>query len=159
MGLCLLLVLTTGTSSHCSFFYSLSSIPSEIGQASSLSVLSMESNHLSKTVPTEVGLLTHLHWLMLYDNSLIGEVPSEIGMLGNLTWLRLEKNNNLIGTLPVQLGALENLEHITVHGTSMSGSVPSGFCDKIATDQLLVGVECEEISCDCGCKCFNSFLP
>jgi len=131
-------------------------IPSEIGRCSNLSVMSLESNDLSRSIPSELGSLSQLQWLMLFGNRLSGSIPAELGLLTNLTYLRLE-NNMLRGELP-DLGTLTNLEHLSLQSTSVTGSIPEGFCELIEEDQMQVGVECGRINCDCGCICYNSYM-
>lgn len=95
---------------------------------------------------------------MLFDNRLTGSIPHEVGTLTDLTWMRLE-NNLLRGTVPESLVALKKLEHVSIQSTALSGSIPYEFCDLIATEQLQIGVECQRVDCECGCICYNSFMP
>ena len=141
------------THTHVRFFVCSTAlrIPSEIGRCTDLSVLSLETNDLSRSIPSQLGQLSRLEWLMLYDNKLSSSIPTELGSLEDLTWLRLEKNGNLRGQIPTELGSLTSLEHFSVQGTSVTGSVPSGFCDLIVAEQLMVGVECPNVRCYCGC--------
>ena len=129
-------------------------MPSELGMVTDMSVLSLESNQLTKAIPSQLGHLSGLNWLMLYDNQITGLIPSELGLLGNLTWLRLEKNSNVRGSLPTELVGLSSLEHVTFQGTSLSGSIPMEFCEMIDEGQLMVGVDCNEVHCECGCMCY-----
>ncbi|CAB9520499.1 LRR receptor-like serine threonine-protein kinase [Seminavis robusta] len=131
------------------------SIPSEVGLCTHLKIVSLESNELTKRIPSELGTLRQLEWLILYDNNLENALPSELGLIDSASWMRFEKNNRLRGSIPNDYEMLTNLEHFSVHGTSVTGSVPEGFCELIFNQQLMVGVECEEVSCDCGCVCYD----
>ncbi|KAG7364825.1 two component regulator [Nitzschia inconspicua] len=92
------------------------SIPTTIGQASTLVSLSMTNCNLSGQLPTQLGLLTDLIQMWLYDNSFTGAIPTELGQLVKLKILNLQKNE-LTGDMPAVIcdrrrpfGRLEELE-------------------------------------------------
>ena len=47
----------------------------------------LSDNLLTSSIPTEIGLLTNLTMLSMYDNMLNSSIPTEIGMLAELTEL------------------------------------------------------------------------
>ena len=96
-------------------------IPSDIGDLTSLTILRLHANSLSGSIPTEIGNLTSLTTLWLHDNSLSGSIPTEIGNLTSLTDLRLHQNS-LSG---VETGALQlpAATTIRIDGNGMSESV------------------------------------
>jgi Leucine-rich repeat (LRR) protein len=49
-----------------------------------ITTLSLGSNNLSGTIPTELGNLTSLIQLNFFNNSLTGTIPAELGNLTNL---------------------------------------------------------------------------
>ena len=53
-------------------------IPSEIGNLTNLTRLSLNRNQLTGSIPPEIGNLTNLTLLSLYDNQLTGEIPESI---------------------------------------------------------------------------------
>jgi hypothetical protein len=98
-------------------------IPTELGNLSNLSSLSLGSNDLTGTIPTELGNLSNLMWLALYNNELTGTIPTELGNLSNLSSLWLD-NNELTGTIPTELGNLSNLEKFFLHSNQLCGEIP-----------------------------------
>ena len=82
-------------------------IPTQLGNLTALSSLSLNANSLSGFLPTELGQLpSPTVALALNYNSISGVLPSELGALqARLTQLNVA-NNELSGTLPSQLGQL-----------------------------------------------------
>tara|TARA_R110002072_G_scaffold302710_2_gene487619 strand:- start:127672 stop:130725 length:3054 start_codon:yes stop_codon:yes gene_type:complete len=83
----------------------LTSVPPEIGQLTSLTVLYLHDNQLT-SVPPEIGQLVSLASLRLDSNKLTS-VPPEIGQLTSLTTLRLDHNQ--LTSLPPKIGQLASL--------------------------------------------------
>ena len=54
------------------------SIPTEIGNLTSLKGLFLKNNYLSGSIPTQIGSLYSLQYLHLYDNALIGSIPDGV---------------------------------------------------------------------------------
>jgi uncharacterized protein (DUF1330 family) len=84
------------------------SIPTELGNLTGLTNLTLRNNQLSGSIPVELGNLTNLQYLYLNSNQLSGAIPEE---LGNLTQLKvlLLNNNYLGGPIPTSLTNLNNL--------------------------------------------------
>ena len=99
------------------------SLPTELGNLSNLTYLSLGSNSLSGSLPTELGNLSNLTYLSLGSNSLSGSIPSELGNLSNLTGLSLG-SNNLSGSIPSELGNLVKLTRLALGSNELSGSIP-----------------------------------
>lgn len=114
-------------------------IPTTIGQASTLVSLSATNCDLSGPLPTELGQLTDMIQIWLFDNAFTGTIPTELGNLIKMKILDLQKNQ-LVGTMPDNIcerrqpfGRLEELE---------------ADCDGAIT--------CEEDCCTCcGAACIN----
>ncbi|XP_025821531.1 receptor-like protein EIX2 [Panicum hallii] len=71
-----------------------SSLPSWIGNLSSLSGLELSSCELSGVIPDELGKLTSLKFVGLTDNKLEGSIPRSVSGLCNL--VRLDLSGNLL---------------------------------------------------------------
>ena len=59
-------------------------IPSELGNATLLRSLKLNSNSLSGSIPSQLGSLQQLDTLDLYENGLTGDMPASLGGLRNI---------------------------------------------------------------------------
>ena len=100
------------------------SIPTQIGNLTNLSVLSVGSNRLTSSIPTQIGNLANLRRLSLSFNRLSGSIPTQIGNLANLTYLFIG-NNRLTGSIPTQIGNLAKLSQMYINSNLLSGSIPT----------------------------------
>ena len=98
-------------------------IPSELGDMSSLTTLSLHSNDLTGALSLALGSLSNLRYLYLHANNLTGPVPPALGNLSNLMTLSLH-TNGLTGALPLALGSLSNLRYLHLHTNNFTGPVP-----------------------------------
>jgi hypothetical protein len=96
-------------------------LPTQLGDLTSLTSLSLYNNELTGEMPEELGNLTSLTHLYLYDNGLTGEIPEELGNLTSLTHLRLY-NNGLTGEIPEELGNLTSLAVLHLSHNGLTGS-------------------------------------
>ena len=97
-------------------------IPTELGNLTSLTELDLALNNLSGEIPAELGNLTALTELILTGNELSGEIPAELGNLTSLTELYLH-NNELSGEIPTELGSLTSLQYLYLHENELSGEI------------------------------------
>ena len=84
------------------------------------------SNQLSGTVPTCIGNLSSLVNLKLYYNQLTGSIPLEICNLSHLQFLYLNYNQ-LNGTIPSCIGNLTNLLNLYLSKNEPTGVIPSAI--------------------------------
>ena len=98
-------------------------IPTQLGNLSSLTTLHLEFNELAGTIPAGLGNLANLEVMDLGANQLTGPIPAQLGNLANLTAIWFG-SNNLNGSIPTQLGALSNLAVLDISGNQLSGKLP-----------------------------------
>eukprot|EP00980_Cylindrotheca_fusiformis_P028023 scaffold22577_cov122-Cylindrotheca_fusiformis.AAC.2 len=100
-------------------------LPSQIGYLKSMRELTLGNNTLSGKVPT--ALFTscgELRKLDLFQNSFTGSLPAEVGLLTNAQVIYFEKNL-FNGNLPSELGLLSNLSTLWLHSNNFRGAIPS----------------------------------
>ena len=100
-----------------------SRLPDNINVLQSLNTLDLDNNmFLSGTIPSSLGDISSLQYILLASNDLNGTIPSELAQLGNLTILDLQ-SNSLSGTIPTEFDLLTNLESFNYSGNSISGGL------------------------------------
>eukprot|EP01041_Mallomonas_annulata_P010830 gene10830-22592_t len=90
---------------------------------SSLSILTLKSNKLTRSIPTSFGKFSTLQILSLSFNSLVGIIPSELGTIPLLLALELG-NNKLTGPIPSNFCASN--DHIA--WALYMFNIPSNLC-------------------------------
>eukprot|EP00542_Grammatophora_oceanica_P002011 CAMPEP_0194071312 /NCGR_PEP_ID=MMETSP0009_2-20130614/88640_1 /TAXON_ID=210454 /ORGANISM="Grammatophora oceanica, Strain CCMP 410" /LENGTH=472 /DNA_ID=CAMNT_0038724627 /DNA_START=391 /DNA_END=1806 /DNA_ORIENTATION=+ len=120
-------------------------IPSSLGQLTSLQKLDLHGTNPSGGLPSEIGLLTNLihmevpgslqspapselsnlrQLLSLSFAMDTTEIPSELGQMTSLVELKLKTTG---GTLPPELGTLSNLEVLSAGECGLRGTIPPSF--------------------------------
>ncbi|KAL7432758.1 hypothetical protein ACHAXH_004649 [Discostella pseudostelligera] len=95
------------------------SLPTYIGDLTSLSSLSIYQTSMSGTLPESLYNLPKLSSLRIYKSKFSGGISSNIGKLsGALRWLWIHENQ-FNGRLPEELGSLSKLEGMTLHGNQL----------------------------------------
>ena len=112
---------------------SLTNLPPEVGQLSSLTQLSLGGNQLT-SLPPEIGLLSSLTLLQVWENQLTS-LPPEIGQLSALTELYL--GGNQLTSLPPEIGQLSSLIDLHLWGNQLTRLPPEiGELSSLLTIQL-----------------------
>lgn len=101
-------------------------VPADLSNLSNLTSIYLNRNQLGGTIPSELGALSNLTALYLNDNQFNGSIPSELGNLSQLTSLGLH-NNQLSSAIPAELGNLYNLTSMNLYSNQLSGSIPCEF--------------------------------
>ncbi|KAG8362998.1 hypothetical protein BUALT_BualtUnG0015500 [Buddleja alternifolia] len=103
-----------------------SAIPFEIGNLSSLSLLSLYSNQLTGFIPTTLGKLKQLQGIELHDNMLQGYIPPDLCQMSNLVDLFLH-GNMLTSPIPECLGESTTLRMVFLSSNNLNSTIPSTF--------------------------------
>jgi hypothetical protein len=129
-------------------------IPTELGDMSSLQTLTLHWVNVSGPLPTELGQLDNLTYLELSWTLLTGALPNEWSSLTNLKTLALYHSEEISGTIPSDYGLLTSLETINIISTNLSGTVGPEICALDFTD-FVADCSGEEprIKCDCCTEC------
>mmetsp|Transcript_3830 Transcript_3830/g.8646 ORF Transcript_3830/g.8646 Transcript_3830/m.8646 type:complete len:153 (+) Transcript_3830:27-485(+) len=94
-----------------------------------LAQLHLQGNDfLRTTIPSELGQLTNLTSLSLELNRLGGSIPSTLGNLHRLRTFHLEVNQ-LTGNLPTEFGQLKSLRTLMIWGNRLEGIIPQQVCN------------------------------
>ncbi|XVF49441.1 hypothetical protein PTKIN_Ptkin04bG0012300 [Pterospermum kingtungense] len=102
------------------------SIPSELGNLSSLIALELGNNGLTGIIPNAIGRLQKLQGLHLQSNRLQGTVLYDLCKLSSLMELFLGRNE-LSGVIPECLGNLTALRTISLGYNSLTSMIPSSL--------------------------------
>ncbi len=102
------------------------SIPASLGNLSNLTSLYLAQNDLTGTIPASIGNLSNLERMNLQGNELSGSIPEELGNLSSITLLYLSMNS-LTGEIPTTFSNLSNLENLSLQVNQLTGSIPPGF--------------------------------
>lgn len=95
-------------------------IPAALGDAHSLTFLSLARTGAYGSIPAVLSGLSQLTVLDLSGNSLNETIPPELSKLRKLQTLNLS-NNRLFGTVPSDLGGLSSLDSLDLSFNSLSG--------------------------------------
>ncbi|KAJ0771637.1 putative protein kinase RLK-Pelle-LRR-XII-1 family [Helianthus annuus] len=102
-------------------------IPTQLLQLSSLSILlDFSHNNLCGSLPIEVGDLNTLSLLDLSYNNLSGNIPSSLGGCASLLGLSL-RGNSFQGMIPQSLSSLKGLMVLDISHNDLSGQIPRFF--------------------------------
>jgi Leucine-rich repeat (LRR) protein len=99
------------------------SIPSRIGELTSLDYLLLDENELTGSIPAGISKLTRLQWFTAVANALTGPLPDTFPSSTLNIYL---DNNRLTGPIPESWGTeMLFLQTIGLFGNLLTGSLPS----------------------------------
>ncbi|CAI5504996.1 unnamed protein product, partial [Closterium sp. Naga37s-1] len=120
------------------------SLPSTIGQLTSLTRLALSGCSFTDSLPTTLAALTGLQMLDLNTNNLTGRIPTEISSLVNLSYFDVTSNkleglvpafgpmvehlhlsNNKFSSLSSTIGSLKRLIHLLLDHNQLNHDVPA----------------------------------
>ncbi|KAJ6376593.1 hypothetical protein OIU76_025699 [Salix suchowensis] len=102
------------------------SIPSCLGNVSSLRDLSMGVNNLTSTIPLTLWRLKDIQLLELSSNYLSGSLPLDISNLKVVRYLDIS-GNQLSGEIPSSIGDLKDLAHLSLSNNRLQGPISPSF--------------------------------
>ena len=97
-------------------------IPSNLGELTSLTNLSLFTNRLTGSVPSLSGL-SNLKELSLSGNGFVGTIPGTWGKLSHLEFVNLDQVMELRGTIPSSFSMLTRLKSLRLDDTWVEGSI------------------------------------
>ncbi|XP_054813392.1 probable LRR receptor-like serine/threonine-protein kinase At3g47570 [Prosopis cineraria] len=98
-------------------------LPSQVGNLSSLVELDLHSNNFHGELPKELLQLHKLTILNLSSNELDGKIPTWIGSLFSIQHL-IFRNNSFGGVIPPSVSNLSKLENLDWNDNFIHGSIP-----------------------------------
>ncbi|PON44642.1 Serine/threonine protein kinase [Parasponia andersonii] len=91
---------------------------------SKLSLLNLSNNRLSGSIPTSIGNFSSLQIVLLSGNRFTGEIPSEIGLLKRTVFKLDMSRNKLSGNIPPTIGNCVLLTYLDLSQNQLSGPIP-----------------------------------
>ena len=98
-------------------------IPETLGELRRLRRLELGTNHLNGPIPSSIGNLTRLERFAACPDSLEGPIPPEFGNLTRLRELHLCRNR-FTGPVPDELGDLTSLRVLNLWSNLLTGELP-----------------------------------
>jgi hypothetical protein len=86
-------------------------------------VLNFQYTNMSGSIPSTIGDMSSLYQLLGDHCRLEGTLPVALSRLNWLAVLSLS-NNRLTGSIPPGIGALQGLVHLALHGNRLSSTLP-----------------------------------
>lgn len=127
------------------------SLPSELGDLSSLEYIGLASNSFTGVLPTQLFEIEPFQGLWVDHNRFTGRIPSELGRYSDqfgkclgmpelktlycLYLLFIDTcyptdsiilgNNDFTGTIPTEIWSLKNLQNLVLDGLGLTGTIPT----------------------------------
>ncbi|KAI4296122.1 hypothetical protein L6164_036107 [Bauhinia variegata] len=102
------------------------SIPSTLGNVTTLEVVRLDNNSLTGRVPENLNNLNHVRELFLSNNKLSGPLP-DLSKMNSLNYLDMSNNGFEQSDFPLWLTTLQSLTTIMMENTQLQGEVPSSL--------------------------------
>lgn len=100
------------------------SIPSALGDLSTMQFISLGGNQLSGAIPNSIAQLENLRGIFLWSNQFNGSLPEFFSQMTQLRNLNLS-GNQFTGTIPASYGNLVNMLDLDLAYNQLSGSIPA----------------------------------
>lgn len=100
------------------------SIPSALGDLSTMQFISLGGNQLSGAIPNSIAQLENLRGIFLWSNQFNGSLPEFFSQMTQLRNLNLS-GNQFTGTIPASYGNLMNMLDLDLAYNQLSGSIPA----------------------------------
>ena len=95
-----------------------------------VTVLNISSLNLTGTIPSQLGNLSSLQSLNLSCNRLSGSIPSAIFTLYTLKYVNF-RGNQLSGAFPSFIFNKSSLQHLDFSYNALSGEIPANICSNL----------------------------
>ncbi|KAL2607865.1 hypothetical protein R1flu_026438 [Riccia fluitans] len=113
------------------------SLPSWLGNVTTLETLNLSNSSVNGSIPSSLGQLSRLRTLRLSGNSISGNIPVELSNLSSLVELDLS-SNMISGTIPGSLLNLPQLEVLDLSHNYLSGSIPDKMTGLVTLRRLIL---------------------
>ena len=95
-----------------------------------VTVLNISSLNLTGTIPSQLGNLSSLQSLNLSCNRLSGSIPSAIFTIYTLKYVSF-RENQLSGAFPSFIFNKSSLQHLDFSRNTLSGEIPANICSSL----------------------------
>ena len=117
-------------------------IPTQFGNLTQLEILRLEGNKLVGEIPMEIYNAVKLVEVNLGQNNLGGSISTLIGNLVNIETLDIATNKEMTGSLPSEMESLKSFTSLHIEATGLTGSVPSGVCGYLMSNDGKITSAC-----------------
>jgi Leucine-rich repeat (LRR) protein len=126
------------------------------GKIPNVFALWLDGNNVTGTIPSTIGDLSSLASFSVTNSSLTGTIPPEMGLLTDMRrcWLF---SNQLTGTIPNTLAMWFDIQVFEVYDNELTGTMPNLMCGHVANSTYkykTLSADCDEISCYCCTACY-----
>ncbi|KAK9232087.1 hypothetical protein WN943_022330 [Citrus x changshan-huyou] len=101
-----------------------------------VTVLNISSLNLTGTIPSQLGNLSSLQSLNLSCNRLSGSIPSAIFTIYTLKYVSF-RENQLSGAFPSFIFNKSSLQHLDFNRNTLSGEIPANICSSLPFLEIL----------------------